>query len=200
MRTVEELIKVMKEKGYHVFEDNDYNINLVGVRTQVDGEQVSNLFNDTMYVFYKQNNKQKIWEYPCTTIPGKYYFQKPMMPNFGTAILVPGQYRGAYALGYHFGKPALQQVGNLKLFRDNDLDEQLDLNQDTLQEGNWFGINIHYSYSNKEVHNWSAGCQVLNYEHNHPKYVEFLNHFRLSIKQGYYNSFTYTLLESADFS
>jgi len=51
-----------------------------------------------------------------------------MMPNFGTAILVPGQYRGAYALGYHFGKPALQQVGNLKLFRDNDLDEQLDLN------------------------------------------------------------------------
>ena len=43
----------------------------------------------------------------------------------GTAILVPGQYRGAYKIGFHKGKyKALVQAKPVKLYIDNDKDNK----------------------------------------------------------------------------
>jgi hypothetical protein len=143
--TVDQLINAMESKGYTVFTKGDYNINTVGVRTSKSGDKVSNKFDDYLYVFYKVNGKYQIYEYPCTTIAGLVYFKNPMLPDFGTAILVPGQYRASHCLGWHYGHPALQQVGNLKLFRDKNRDDIIDCDWKTINAGSWFGINIHYS-------------------------------------------------------
>lgn len=191
------IIKVMRTKGYKVFTEGIYNINFVGVRK--DTKEVTDEFVDTLCVFYRgEDGLWNYFEYPCTTMAGLYYFLEPMLPNFGTAILAPGQYRGVYALGKHYGLPALVQVGNLKVYRDNNRDSVVDLDAKTLSEGAWFGINVHYSWRNRRIGKWSAGCQVLPYEWNSVEYREFLSHFEKASKI-WGNRFTYTLLLESDF-
>ena len=63
--------------------------------------------------------------YDCTTDPGLYYRHNPLN-CFGTAVLVPGQYRGAFVLGQHQGLyEALTQGKSLPVYRDDDLDVML---------------------------------------------------------------------------
>lgn len=199
--TVEDIIKTMDKLNYTVFKKGNYNINLVGIRSienDESGEKVNNIFNDKIVVFYKVDKKWVMYEYIATTIPGLYYFKAPMMPEFGTAIMVPGQYLSAYSLGYHFSSPALVQVGNVSLYRDKNRDSIIDIDEALIQSGSWMGINIHYSWDRTTVDNFSAGCQVLGYNPNNTKYIEFLSHFRTAVSLGYNNSFSYTLIKESD--
>lgn len=199
--TVDEIIKTMDKLNYTVFKKGNYNINVVAIRSienDESGDKVNNIFNDKIVVFYKINKKWVMFEYIATTVPGLYYFKTPMMPEFGTAIMVPGQYLSAYTLGYHFNAPALVQVGNVSLYRDKNRDAVIDIDEALIQSGSWMGINIHYSWDRTTVDNFSAGCQVLGYNPNHSKYIEFLNHFRTAINLGYNNSFSYTLIKEID--
>lgn len=200
MITSEQLIKSVETKGYKVFKKRDYNINLIGCRSVANqnGEMVKNIFNDSIFVLYKRDKQWQVFKYIATTVPGLTYFKTPMMKEFGTAIMKPGQYFGAYSLGYHFAQPALVQVGTVSLYRDTDRDNIIDISESTVQSGNWMGINIHYSWDNKTVDNFSAGCQVLGYNPTNAKYIEFLNHFRMAIQTGQPNLFTYTLIEEQD--
>ena len=114
----------------------------------------------------------------------------------GTAILCPGQYRGAYRVDKHQGQyDALCQRGApLSVWRDADLDSVHDMSDVTIATG-YFGINIHKAgRSSSQVDKWSAGCQVFK---NEGDFNEFMMTIRASEKR-FGNSFTYTLIESTD--
>lgn len=200
--SIQQVIDACQKLGYPIYEKGDYNLNIIGIRCKEhtkSGQQVTNKFKDLMCVLYKIDGEWKMNVYACTTVPGAHYFKQPINPQFGTAIVVPGHYKGAYKLGVHFGKPALQQVGKLKLYRDRNKDLIIDLDDLTIQLcGYECGINIHYSHKvareTDKVDNWSAGCQVLAYGEQEPKYIEFIDLFKKAIAAGFANSFSYTLL------
>jgi hypothetical protein len=83
----ENVKSVMEKKGYAFFEEGIFNVNIVGIRSK---EKVSNKFDDTILLIYK--NKKKEWEVQSsvvTTDPGEKYLVHPMSDK-GAAILVPG--------------------------------------------------------------------------------------------------------------
>ena len=139
MATLPPILQAVQSKGFKVFTDGDYNLNITGIRSP---ERVANAFDDRLCVTYKLNDMWNTETFEITTDPGSPYLLKPIN-NYGCAILVPGQYRGAYSIGKHRGQYlALIQTGKVKVFRDNDRDNILDMDPETIQDG-YFGINIH---------------------------------------------------------
>lgn len=201
--TLDQLKKAILAKGYAWFENGQLNLNIVGIRSNTSK---SNDFDDMMYVMFK--NESNVWitkRYPCTTDPGKPYLLKPLS-NEGTAILVPGQYRGAFIIGIHGkshkdgGYKALEQVKPLAYVRDNNKDEKIDCSLYSDPKNIVWEIaktNIHrasaYAVS-KLVETYSAGCQVLASPVNFDELMFLCEKSRML----YGNSFTYTLIEEKD--
>lgn len=190
--TVDQLIAVLQKKGYAVFTNGSFNLNIVGIRSS---RAATNKFTDTLCVFYKDAGVWRIHRYPCTTAPGWYYLENGLAK--GTAILKPGQYRGAFKRGLHKGQyTALVQNKPLTVYRDRNRDHTLDYeNPDT----GMFGINIHRATANgvsSQVNNWSAGCTVIASSND---FSDFMNLTRIQESMGLGNMFTYTLIEEADF-
>ena len=188
------LIKAIEKKSYQVFMDGDYNLNIIGIRSN---DETPNVFNDMIAVFYKIGINWHLHTFEATTDPGTYYLKKPLNVK-GTAILVPDQYRGVYALGFHQGQylALVQRFGAVKVFRDSNRDIILDRNPDTKDSG-WFGINIHRAGKYMIpmfIDKLSAGCQVIR------KYNDFKFFMNLCQKssQIWGGKFTYTLLEEDD--
>ena len=186
--------KILVNKGYVYFTNGKYNLNIIGVRRA--GTKVTNQFDDYIVVEYVDMYGIKTRDvFPATTDPGLTSMTKPMSTK-GCAILVPGQYRSSWMIGYHKGKyEALVQCKPLKVYRDNDKDNVYDLNPKTIEEGN-FGINIHKSGDDSTIVNgWSAGCQVLKRKVNFDKLMK-LAHYQFS--QGMGARYTYTLINEED--
>jgi len=187
---------IMDKKGYAFFDykKKPWNLNIIGVRSDI---AKANKFDDSMYVAYRNSSKE--WEvrlYKITTDPGTYYLKNPMKIT-GTAIVVPGQYRSAYKIGTHKTYEALVQRGKnpIKIYRDSNKDEILDMSSDTVVEG-WYGINIHKSGSDsKIVEKWSAGCQVFKTSSDFKDLMSLVH--RAESHWGKW--FSYTLLEEEDF-
>ncbi len=147
--------------GHVVFENGDYNLNLIGQRT---ASREANAFDDWLHAAYKVDGEWVHKRWACTTDPGTYWLEHPLNVD-GTAILVPGQYRGAYGLGLHRGKylALTQRYGEVAVYRDSNMDGVLNPAPQEPQWG-WFGINIHRATSSgtsTAVEKWSAGCQVV---------------------------------------
>jgi len=193
---VQTLIIAMKKKGYAVFESDtkNYNLNIVGVRNITDD---INRFDDNLYTFWKYNGTWNFEAYQATTDPGKYWLNNPMSSK-GTAILVPGQYRSTWEVALHQDKyEALCQRKPVKVFRDNDQDNELDFISESIESG-IFGINIHRSNpytESSQVDKWSAGCQVFKRAKD---FYDFMNLCNKSAKI-WGDKFTYTLLTDKDF-
>jgi len=192
---VEQFRCIVEKKGYVFFEGRKpYDVNIIGVRSD---EARANKFDDSLYVIYK--NTLKDWEvrlYKITTDPGTYYLKNPMKVT-GTAIVVPGQYRSAYKRGTHYTYEALVQRGKnpIKIYRDSNKDEILDMDPDSVVEG-YFGINIHKAGSDsKIVDRWSAGCQVFKTSSDFKDFMKLV--CRSEKYWGKY--FSYTLLDEKDF-
>jgi len=195
-----ELIKdILEEKGYRFFDGNKaLNINIIGIRSAAHD---STRFDDTLLLVYRDENKEwTVESYEITTDPGPSILRKPINPE-GTAILVPDQYRGVYKVGTHGGSlrhtALVQRGGPVKVYRDDDKDSKLEMDEDSIQEG-MFGINIHRHSRPEEkeyVRGSSAGCQVFK---NSKDFLHFLDICNQSA-DSYGNSFTYTLLEEEDF-
>lgn len=187
------LYTVMNNKGYKFFKNGLYNVNIIGIRKS---NPHTNSFDDEIHLIYRDEFSIVHKIYEVTTDPGFYYLENPMKVT-GTAILVSGQYRGAYKIAKHRSQyKALCQRKPVKVYRDRNKDLILDKDPETISEG-YFGINIHRSNANREstqVDRWSAGCQVF----ASPKaFDEFMSIIEKS-SQLYGNGFTYTLLDEED--
>ena len=193
--TREQIEGAVKAKGYAWFDDasnKGFDVNIVGIRNSATGQVVTNAFDDTLTISYKENGEWKFHSWPATTDPGK----KGVLEYHnaaGVARLVEGQYRGSHSIGLHQGKyEALKQAKNVKVYRDANKD--LTYNEDKIQEG-VFGINIHKAGADSTyVENWSEGCQVFKKSADFDAFMVICN----KSKNIHGNSFTYTLIESSD--
>ena len=195
--TKEQIEKAVKSKKYVWFEGaKDFDVNIVGVRNNVAtiADKVTNVFDDCMTLSFKEGGVWKFYCWAITTDPGTKAVKEFSNPN-GVARVVPGQYRGMWAVGLHQGKyEAMRQVKPVKVYRDKNKD--MSFNETVIQEG-IFGINGHRSSPTSEsmyVENWSEGCQVF-------KKIKDFNEFMVLINKAkaiHGNAFTYTLLESTD--
>ena len=197
--TLDAVKKAVISKGYKWFEDKSnkgYDVNIVGIRNSENNNEVTNHFDDTLTISYKVDGEWKFHSWPATTDPGQYWIENPISKD-GTAILVPGQYRGSHMIGLHQGKyEALRQRKPVKVYRDNDKDLEYDTDEDTIKEG-IYGINIHRSNPYDQsyyVNKWSAGCQVFK---KVADFHEFMDICRKA-KDIWGNSFSYTLIESKE--
>ena len=154
------ILAALEELGLAVFRRGLWNVNLLGIRSRA---REAGVFDDLVGVVYRDHRGSWVEAfYAATTDPGLYWLQNPTRIA-GTAILAPGQYRGAYELGLHRGRyQALVQRGPVDVFRDGNRDATLDAVGE-LHRG-YFGINIHRASSSRastRVGRWSAGCQVV---------------------------------------
>ena len=193
--TREQIEAAVKAKGYAWFDDasnKGFDVNIVGIRNSATGQVVTNAFDDTLTISYKENGQWKFHSWSATTDPGK----KGVLEYHnaaGVARLVEGQYRGSHTIRLHQGKyEALGQAKNVKVYRDANKD--LNYDETKIQEG-VFGINIHKAGADSTyVENWSEGCQVFK------KSADFESFMKICRKSRdiHGNSFTYTLIESTD--
>ncbi len=187
---IDQVHDLFQRKGYVPLR-MDGILNLVGVRLS---RIATNRFDDTFIAIVYTRNGIIMRHYACTTDPGEHYLLHGL--EKGTAILKPGQYVDAYALGKHQGKyTALVQVAPVTVYRDTTKDTSLDY---TREETGMFGINIHRanpSVTSAQVDKWSAGCTVI----ASPNDFNDLINLAFSHKPHGHGRFTYTLLEDADF-
>lgn len=192
--TPENIKTIFTKKGYKFFENDikNYNLNIIGIRCDL----IPDKFNDYIVVMWKFKGKWETRIYNATTKPGLHYLKTPLNSE-GTAIVVPNQYTGVYEIGMHQGKyTALRQKAKMDYYRDNDKDSEFDINTKIYSEIGY--TNIHRA-SEKSVSvmvdKWSAGCQVIA---SGKDWIEFITLCEESSKV-FKNSFTYTLIEKADF-
>lgn len=190
--TVKTLTEALKKLDYPLFK-GDYNLNLIGIRSQ---DADANTFNDVLVVLYQLDGKWVLHAFPITTDPGLYYRENPINVN-GTAVLVPGHHSACWQLGAHQGKyKALVQRGAMAVYRDANADKAVDTEDDSIQSG-LFGINLHRAsanYSSLQVDRWSAGCQVMAKPEDFDLVMALANKSAVT----YGSRFSYTLLEEGD--
>ena len=199
MYSKEQIEKAVKSKGYVWFNglnEKGYDVNIVGVRNNSPStfQKVTNVFDDFITLTFKDENG--VVQYYCwsaTTDPGKKGVQQ-FHNRKGVARLIPGQYRGVWAIDKHQGKyeALCQRNGNVDVWRDGNKDLIFD---EILKDCGMFGINIHKAGQDSMwVENWSEGCQVF-------KRVKDFDEFMKICKKAskiWGNKFSYTLIESTD--
>lgn len=184
----------MQKKGYEVFQSDqkNYNLNIVGIRSS---ENVPDIFNDVLFVFWKYLGVWHERKFFITTDPGLYYLNNPINVN-GTAILKEQQVKGSHKLGLHQGKYlALVQQRPMTVIRDFDRDSEHDFNSGREDTG-YFGINVHNSGQvlSTVVRKWSAGCSVHADPHSYDDFIQVCK----NSKSIWGNNFTYTLMHERD--
>lgn len=188
-------LQLMKRRGYAVFTQGDYNLNLVGLRNI---EARAGQWDDFVLCAYKVGGIWQMHYYPATTDPSIKYLANPLN-RAGCAIIKAGQYRSAYQVGLHKGKPGLCQVGPITVWRDNNRDEIHNHTPGSEAEG-LFACNIHRasdSYDSAAIERpdsvgpWSAGCTVI------PGPDRWAHFWRVitECSDRWGDRFTYTMLE-----
>jgi hypothetical protein len=187
--TIKKIKSAMINAGYSLFIGGNYNLNLIGIRSN---DKHANTFNDVFCVLFEVSGVEQLLQFACTTDPGVYYRLNPLNVN-GTAVLVPGQHKSMWELGLHQGKyQALVQRGEATVYRDGNKNVKLDITDVEKQTG-LFGINAHRASENglaKKVDKFSAGCQVI----QHPIEYDLLINLCKLAQEQFGNRFTYTLL------
>lgn len=181
----------MKKLNYKIYNDR---LNIVSIRNRI---LTNNTFNDSLFVFWLDEEERLInyYRYIITTTPGLPWLLKPMNKK-GTAILKPDQYINTYALGFHgkgaFRHEALIQVLPVKVFRDNNKDDKIDM---VGHDVGVFGINIHRASPwwdvTEHINSYSAGCQVFQRKSDFDEFIRICKSSELS-------RFTYTLIDEKD--
>jgi hypothetical protein len=167
------VLRALEAKVFRIYDTGgvDWNLNIVGIRANVSKPDK---FDDWLVVFHRLLGEWDARFYQITTDPSPYYLKNPIDPTIGTAVLVEGQYKGAYKLDTHLrGKPGAhkalcQRFSPVSVFRDKNSDGVLNLDPASVMTG-MYGINIHRGPRNG---NWtenntvySAGCQVFGASH-----------------------------------
>lgn len=194
--TREQIEAAVKSKGYVYFNDETnkgFDVNIVGIRNSATNEKVTNIFDDTITISYKENGVWKFFAWSCTTDPGKKAVLEFTNKN-GVGRLKEGQYRGSHEIRKHQGKyDALCQKGMLEVYRDADKDMIYD--EVKTEKGSGFGVNIHHAGADSTfVDGWSFACQVFKKIKDFDAFMKIC----YKAKEIHGNSFTYTLIESND--
>lgn len=208
---VAQLRAVLKKKGYAFFESGEFNLNIIAIR---EDDKFENKFSDTLHIVYKVFGKWRVLTLPWTTLAGTLGFggeQNPLTASqtgtgvSGTAIILEGQYRGAFKWvenGWQY--PFLQyfkQVKPLKYLRDNDRNGII-TRDGKIYEGD-YQTHIHamspegmdQDYVNYDWSPWSQGCQ------GNPSY--YFNKLKPIVRNAialWGDRFTYTLIHRKDFN
>ena len=184
-----EILDYAESLGYKVFESGSYNVNIIGGRST---DHKANSFDDVIHCVFKDEDGEWVHKsWACTTEPGNYWLENPTNVN-GTAILVPGQYRGVWKIDKHQGKydALCQRNGKVKTYRDSNKDDIVDCDVESITEG-FYGINIHKAGAHStQVDRWSAGCQVFANAEDFSEFMDIC--YKARDKWG--NSFSYTLV------
>ena len=200
------ILRAVEKAGYRAFDGGyAFNLNIIGIRSS-NRDQTEDLFDDWITCTYREEKHgrwiTKWWR--ATTDPGKLALLQPEKYNSdGTAIMLPGQYRGAYVMGLHRQKyGALVQRGPkpVRIARDNTKDAVINLDPSTFEEG-WYGLNIHKSGKDSEkisgkTYSYSAGCQVFKREKDFNEFMD-LCHLQLE-HHPQWTTFSYTLLQERE--
>ena len=201
----EYILSQLKRLGYTVY-TRPYEMNIVGIRYQVQGMEYSNRFVDRIYLIYKNDqNATKAHWYPISTIPGAYAKRGgalhkdlgKMKERGGLGTLAPAQYKDSWTISSHGGEKALRP-SKQKFYRDTNFG----VNKITYSKSGegYAGMLIHKAFNRKQgkntygVFNWSEGCQVI----QDPTSLDQIFNL-LEIHRGKYgNKFTYTLITKND--
>lgn len=193
--TVQTLLATLKAKNYF-FSDSENHLNIIAVRST---NQRAGKFDDKIYGLVMRDDEWRLYEWTATTDPSTSYLQRPINRS-GCAILVPGQYLRTYRVDSHNGwcRTLCQRGAPVRVFRDNDRDQMLDMNMSSIQSG-MFGINLHWDRnepSGRSGVNYraSAGCQVFRYKKDHTELMQLVD--RHVDEHGTW--FDYTLLLEED--
>jgi len=196
--TKEQIKDTVEGLGYKYFTNDNYDVNIIGIRNSKTEGRVTNRFDDLMTISYKdENGEWQYHEYDCTTDPGDDWMENPWIDEIGCAVLKPGQYRGSHKLRLHSGRYlALGQKKDVTVYRDNNRNDKYEFDESTCDTG-VFGINIHRATAlegkkSTYVNKWSAGCQVIAANDDWFAFLEICQ----TARENWGNSFSYTLIES----
>ena len=201
--TLKEVLLAYDIKGYPKYLDRDFDLNLFGVRTGIPDHrgdiQQYDKFDDFVGCIWRENGRIKYFVCPATTDPGLHYLTYPINPK-GTAIMVPGHYKGLWIRGRHKTYSAFRQNRPVKVFRDRNRDKYLDVTEsDSRVEEGMFYINLHRAHSSSilsKIGRYSAGCQVI----QNPMDFNLLRDLGdKQIQSIGANSFSYSLFTENDF-
>ena len=189
-----EIKAVLISKGYKIFQEGDFNLNIGGIRSK---SVIPNKFDDWIYCFYNMNGEENFHLWEATTDPGIYWLNYPLNVK-GTAILKPGQYLGTFKLDYHRGSylALCQRSAPVTVIRDANRDDVLDFDY-PVEETGYFGINIHKASRWRvllRIDRYSAGCQVFQDPKDFNLFIEICKEARCM----YGNKFSYTLITEWD--
>lgn len=155
---------VIAKKKYQWFNDKP---NIIAVRTNL---QIPDVFNDPIFIAYKNKGVDTLFTGMITTEPGITYQKKLLNPK-GCWVMMPAQMIDAYSPGFHQGKPdhrCLRSTGKIFGLREDDQDSIILNDKDAVAQwvdGTTVGANIHGANKagiTAKVGPWSAGCQVYN--------------------------------------
>jgi len=191
------IVNCLNSLGYKINE-RPFEVNIVGIRYQYNGDPVSNMFKDWLHIFWKDD--KGVWIHKktkITTIPGLVVFKNPTNKS-GAGILHPGRYDGWYIKEFKKLGKALWPKEQAA-FRDNNKNGTINLDSSTIQKASakqgGFGMLIHagpYYGPNPAVQNWSEGCQVFEKRASHKLFFEYCDRH----KELYGNSFSYNLISA----
>lgn len=167
------LIKLMADKGFKVRALNIVYLRGADTDTWEPIENTPDLWNDVRCVV--RNTGEVILSNLATVEPGRYYTRYPMNPDGAFRIAADYQHLDGWCLGQHFGRPALEQVGQLFGYRDGNKNAQSEKPEaqyiPSESKVNQHGCNGKDAalYS---IDHWSAGCLVGAYWASHMKFYE----------------------------
>lgn len=145
------LVSAMQKKGYQL-RTGPGELNVVYVFDPNFESTINEWSDRRLLLTYKNNQPVIVHDSPATIKGGKPSWLNPPNPK-GYPVVNPGQYLNSWAVGYHKGRRALQQVGSIPVMRTKD------------QGRSWqpdyglFGMNQHRG-AGATVRNWSEGCLV----------------------------------------
>lgn len=161
-------VQAMVRLGYHV-DSRPFVPHLFGIRATPQEADETDIFgwgqalgrwDDRIGVAYFDGKYWVCHMFEATTDPGRVAREGQR----GTAVMNPGQYRRAYAIGKHRGHPAIVNWGKVAPDYTRVVQTNLGLANDG--EGNeYIGLNIHRGSTSAdppdEVGPFSRGCQVI---------------------------------------
>lgn len=144
------LLQRVQRLGHLIFTSGELNLNLIGQRS---ASNTPGSMDDILSVVWMEAKGWHQADFICTLDPGMKTFKETPNPD-GAPWIDFGQYRGAYEIGEHKGRPALRQVGEITIRRDRNKNGVID--RDSPQTKGLYGMHIHDGKSAE----WSEGCTV----------------------------------------